>query len=209
MKKWSLILLVLLPIFFHDLAQADVLCNRCSCDYYQLYSEICSGVNFLQTKTKDDIKLIYDPGYIVEVCIGIHACYDLRLEAEFAYRRNSLNKVNFFGQDFPRHGYFESFSYMGNVLWDIPWVWDIPWECVLQPYIGGGIGYDFQQTLTRGFGLSDKVNKKDFAWQVIAGLKYVLPCSLDISLEYKFHQGGFRYIYCHSLGLCLTYEFGL
>jgi len=201
MKKWSLFLIVLLPIFFHEVAEANVLCNNYSCN--QLYAEIGIGVNFLQTETKHDIKPIYDPGYIVEASIGIHECYGLRLEAEFAYRRNSLNKVHFFGQNFRRDGHFESFSYMGNVLWDVPWT------CVLKPYVGGGIGYDFQQTLTRGSGLSAKENKKDFAWQVIAGLQYDLPCSLDISLEYKFHQGGFSNIFCHSLALCLTYDFNL
>jgi opacity protein-like surface antigen len=201
MQKWSFFLIFLLPFFFHDV-QANVSCNRCSCNYYPLYGEIYGGINFLQTKTKNDLKPIYDPGYILSGSIGIHECYGLRLEAEFAYRRNSLNKVHFFGRNFRRHGHFEAFSYMGNVLWTIPW------KCVLQPYLGTGIGYDFQHTLTRGFGLSVRENKKDLAWQVLAGLKYELPC-LDISLEYKFHQGGFSYIYCHSLGLCLTYEFSL
>lgn len=200
MKKWGCCLIGLLSFFFHDMAQANILFGD---DYYPLYGEICGGVNFLQTETKNNIKPIYNPGYIVEGSIGIHECYGLRLEAQFAYRRNSLNRVHFFGRSFHRDGHFESFSYMGNVLWDIPW------KYVLQPYIGGGIGYDFQQILTRGFGLSVKENKKDFSWQMMAGLKYEVPCSLDISLEYTFHQGSFSYIHSHSLGLCLTYEFGL
>jgi opacity protein-like surface antigen len=192
MKKWSLFFIFLLPVFFHGPAQA-----------YVPYGELCGGVNFLQTKTRHDIKLIENPGYIIGASIGIHACYGLRLEAEFAYRKNFLNKIRFLGLNFRRNGHFESFSYMGNMLWDFPL------KCIFRPYIGGGIGYDFQQSVTRSVGLDGKKNKKDFAWQVMAGLKYEFLFLLNISLEYKYHQGCFSHINCHSLGLCLTGEFGL
>lgn len=194
MKTWRIFLIFLLPMF----AEANFIChNEC----YPFYGEIFGGVNFLQTSKKNDIRLDYDPGYIVGGSIGSRQCYGLRLEGEFAYRRNSLNKAHFFGESYHRSGYFESYSLMGNVLWDIPW------RCVVQPYIGGGIGYDFQKTHTHAYGISLNERKKHFAWQFLAGLNYTLPCCLDVFLEYKFHQGGFKHIYCHSLGLGCTYEF--
>lgn len=169
---------------------------------YPVYCQVLGGVNFLQTKERDDIKPQYDPGFFVAGSIGYRS-FGWQMEVECAYRNNKLNKVEFFGESFKRNGHFHSLSLMGNL------VWDIPLPLFLQPYMGGGIGYDEQQTLTRGFGFSVKENKKHFAWQLIGGVKYALPCELDVFLEYRFHQGGFSHIHCHTLDLGLSYQFGV
>lgn len=61
---------------------------------------------------------------------------------------------------------------MANLLWDLPLA---NWGCEfwkIRPFIGGGIGYDFQQIHAHNAGFTFKKSKKNFAWQVIAGLGY-------------------------------------
>ena len=99
---------------------------------------------------------------------------------------------------------------MGNLIWDLPlasWVGCGCWG--IQPFIGGGAGYDVQQVHGHDEFLVFSENKKHFAWQVIAGLGYPIFCNTDVSIEYKFHKGGFNHLYNHSLGVGLTYKFNL
>lgn len=186
-------------------------CDDPCCDVpSNFYAEIFGGANFLQTETKCGIKSDYDTGYIVSGSLGYFWHYGLRLEAEYAYRRNSYRKVHFFGRGFGVHGHFQSSSYMANLLWDVPL---LSCRCInlgnVQPFTGAGIGYDFQQIHGGRTGLNFKESKKHFAWQVIAGLEYPLFCNTDISIEYKFHKGGFNHIYSHSIGAGIKYKFGL
>lgn len=172
------------------------------------YAEIFSGANFLQTEKSGGIKSTYKPGYIVSGSLGYQWCNGLRLEAEYAFRRNSIRKVHFFGRSFTLSGHFQSSSYMANALWDLPLS---SWGCEcwnIHPFIGGGIGYDFQQVHAKNGGLILNQHKKNFAWQIIAGLGYPIFCHADLSLEYKFHKGGFKHLYNHSIGLGLLYRFG-
>ena len=198
-------------LYFSSNAQTEVYSDCCfeSClDSNAFYAEIFGGANFLETEKSGGIKYDYQTGYIVSGSLGYRVCYGLRLEAEYAYRRNLLRKVNFFGRSFSMHGHFQSSSYMANLLWDLPLS---RWGCEfwkIRPFIGGGIGYDFQQIKAHHAGFTYKDSKKHFAWQVMAGLGYPLFCNTDISLEYKYHQAGFTHIHNHSLGVGLTYKFG-
>jgi opacity protein-like surface antigen len=206
MKK----IIALLTIVFLLTKLSSIYAEEFDCCFEEsppFYIEVLGGANFLQSEKSGGIKSDYRTGYIVSGSLGYRWCYGIRLEAEYAYRRNSLNKIRFFGRSFNTHGRFQSSSYMANVLWDLPFAY---WGCQLwsiQPFVGAGIGYDFQQINARNSGLSYKESKKDFSWQVIAGLAYPLFCQTDVSLEYKFHQGGFTNIYNHSLGIGLTYKF--
>lgn len=189
MRKCILIVILLLSNFFNAEVEAQ-----------DIYGEVFGGGNFLQTKKRDDIKPKYSLGYILGGSIGYRTCYGLSLEVECAYRKNSFHKVHFFDRSFSRDGHFRSFSVMGNGILEVPLIW-------FPLYIGGGIGYDFQQIHPRDL-FSVKEDRQHFAWQLIAGLNYpIIPFLLDVVLEYKFHQGGFRYINCHSLAFILNYEF--
>jgi len=191
-----------------DLQACDNDFSKGSGDSNSFYAEIFGGANFLQTEKRGGIKSYYRTDYLTSGSLGYRWCYGLRLEAEYAYRRNTLHKEHFFGRSFGVHGHFQSSSYMANVLWDLPLsklgcgFWKI------KPFIGGGIGYDYQQIRTRIFGLNFRENKKHFAWQVITGVGYPIFCHTDLSLEYKYHKGGFKHIHNHSVGLGLTYKFG-
>jgi opacity protein-like surface antigen len=184
-------------------------CGREACVDSPFYVEAFGGANFLQTDQRHGIKSDYQTGYLFSGSLAYRWCYGLRLEAEYAYRRNTLKKIHFFGRSFRTHGHFQSSSYMANLLWDLPLsscgcdLWKI------RPFIGAGIGYGLQQLSSHNSAfVFTKMKKKHVAWQLIAGLSYPLFCHTDISIEYKFHKGGFSHIYNHSVGLGLTYNFG-
>ena len=133
--------------------------------------------------------------------------YGLRLEAEYAFRRNAIKKIDFFVEGSSKHGHFQTSSYMANLLWDLPLS---SWGCAfwnIQPFIGAGIGYDFQQMHSSNSRIIFNQKWNHFSWQVMAGLAYPIFCNTEITLEYKFHQGG-RHFYNHSIGIGLVYKFG-
>lgn len=172
-----------------------------------LYFEILGGANFLQTQTSDGVLANFKTGYIVSGALGLKACYGWRGEFEYAFRKNSLKSLHFFGRTFPVSGHFQSSSYMANLLWDLPLdSWGCPTFC-LRPFLGAGIGYDYQMISGGNDAMTYKQHKKGFAWQVMAGIGYSIFCQLDLSLEYKFHQGALKHLYNHDLGLGLTYSY--
>jgi len=172
------------------------------------YINVLGGANFLQTEIEEGVRTDYRTGYIVSTSVGYEWCYGLRLEAEYAFRRNTIKDLHFFGRSFPADGRFQSSSYMGNLLWDLPLsylgcdCWDI------HPFIGGGIGYDFQLIGGSIGGFDFREKSKHFSWQVMAGLAYPIFCNLDLMVEYTFHKGGLNHLYNHSIGAGLTYRFG-
>lgn len=211
MKKIVVPLMAMLSLCIVPHAQAndyewndDQLCCK---EANNFYAKIFSGPNFLQTRTDGGIKTHYKTGYIVGGSLGYLFCNGMRVEAEYAFRRNSINKVHFFRRDFGMPGHFQSSSYMANLLWEPP-LSNWGFECWnFHPYIGGGIGYDFQQIHGRHQGLVFNERNGDFAWQLIAGVGFPIFCNADFSLDYKFHQGGFKEIYSHSLEVGLAYRF--
>lgn len=214
MKK--LIPLLLLSFLFATHVQAEECCDEYfSCyensdwmDETNFYGKIFGGANFLQKSRRSEIKSTFKTGYIVAGALGVRSCYGLRLEAEYAYRRNTLKKIHFSGRPFSMHGHFQTSSYMANLLWDLPLC---SWGCAfwdIQPFIGAGLGYDFQRIHSSNsrFVYSQKWNH--FSWQLMAGVAYPIFCNTELTLEYKFHQGGCHF-YNHSIGVGLVYQFGL
>lgn len=212
------LLRLLMPLLFLMVtdAQAQEQCDEeGSCSYEErscvdgtnFYAKILSGANFLQNTALDGNKSIYQTGYIIAGSLGYCWRYGLRLEAEYAFRRNAIRKIHFFGEGFSRHGHFQASSYMANLLWDLPLS---SWECVFwntQPFIGAGIGYDFQQMHSSNSHIVFSQKWNHFSWQVMAGLAYPIFCNTEIAVEYKFHQGGCHF-YNHSVGIGLLYKFG-
>lgn len=203
-KKTALLMMMML--FWYSATQADYCFEECNKNFY---AEIFGGANFLQTTKKDWIKADYNTGFIVSGSVGYQWNNGLRLEAEYAYRRNCLRRGHFFHRSFRLCGHFQSSSYMANLLWAPPLS---SWGCYfwkINPFVGGGIGYDFQQVHGGNGRICFKEDKRKFAWQILAGLGYPIFCNTDLSVEYKFHHGGFKNIYIHSIGAGLTYSFGL
>jgi opacity protein-like surface antigen len=207
--KIRIALLVTLSFFCFSTARAEF-CNDSFCDGNKIYAKVFGGANFLQTKKRDWIKTDYNTGYIVSGSIGYYWRYGFHLEAEYAYRRNCLRRGHFFDRSFKLSGHFQSSSYMANLIWDLPISRLSCCRCwKIYPIVGGGVGYDFQQIRSENRKIVVRRNSKRFAWQIIAGLGYPIFCNTDLSLEYRFHKGGFKHIYSHSVGVGLTYSFGL
>ncbi len=215
MKKNILAFLMSLLLFTVADAQAqawyynDSCCyaDNCCVDKTNFYAKFFGGDNFLQSTSIDDNEASYQTGYVVAGSLGYCWHYGLRLEAEYAYRRNAIDKIHFYGEGSSTRGHFQASSYMANLLWDLPLS---SWGCAfwnIQPYFGAGIGYDFQQLHSSNSRvvLSQKWNH--FSWQAMAGFAYPIFCNTEIALEYKFHQGG-HHFYNNSVGVGLTYKFG-
>jgi opacity protein-like surface antigen len=180
--------------------------NCCKLDNV-FYTEVFGGGNFLQTTPYGNVDSKYKPGYTVSGSFGYLWRYGLQIEGEYSFRRNNLNKIRLFGRNFRINGPCSSSSYMLNLLWSPP-LWQ--WGCRLwniHPFIGGGVGYDHQQMRADSETVHDNNHKNGFAWQILAGLAYPFNSSLDLSLDYKFHQGPLKHLINHSLGLGLTYKF--
>lgn len=190
MKKSILVFLVPFLLFMAADAQAQDT---------NFYAKIFSGANFLQNRNATT----YKSGYILAGSLGYCWNCGFCLEAEYAYRRNGINKIHFFSEGSSKHGHVQTSSYMANILWNVPFA-----SCRnLQPLIGAGIGYDFQQMHSSNSRIVFNQKWHQFSWQLMAGLAYSIFCNTDITLEYKFHQGGCRF-YNHSIGAGLAYYFG-
>ena len=61
-------------------------------------------------------------GILLPVRWVIVGAYGLRLEAEYAFRRNAIRKIHFFAEGSSKHGHFQTSSYMANLLWDLPYL---------------------------------------------------------------------------------------
>jgi len=192
-------------LLFYSSVQANCDDDCTFTDENEFYVKVFGGANFIPNRTNGAVSNRYKTGYIVSGSLGYTWRYGLGLEAEYAFRRNSLKNIHFFGRTFSIDGHFQSSSYMANVLWHLPLE---NWGCYLwqlRPYIGGGIGVDVQQIHAKDLDFGFRDNKKGFAWQLMAGLEYPIFCNLNISLEYKFHKGPFSHIDNHSVGIGLSY----
>lgn len=210
MKKNILQLLTSLLFFMAVDAQAQESCccdDRYCVDGTNFYAKILGGANFLQDIASEGNESTYQPGYIISGSLGYYWRYGLRLEAEYAFRRNAISKIHFFGEGSSTNGHFQTSSYMANVLWDMPFaLWDSAlWN--FHPFIGAGIGYDSQQMHSSNSLIIFHQKWNHFAWQVMAGLVYPLFCNTEVTVEYKFHQGG-SHFNNHSVGVGLVYKFG-
>jgi len=207
------ILLLLLPLLFFtadaDAQEADFqdsLCCDCV-DETSFYGKFFGGANFLQKTRLNGNTAKYHTGYMIAGSFGYCWRYGLRLEAEYAYRRNAISKINFFGQGSSKHGHFQTSSYMTNLFFDFPLS---SWGCSfynIQPFVGAGIGYDLQQIHSSNSRIVFNQKWKHFSWQLMAGFAYPIFCNTEMTFEYIFHQGK-SHLNNHSIGVALAYKFG-
>lgn len=214
MKKNILLLLMPLLAFIAADARAQECCaedlsyeeNSCCYDEANFYAKVFGGANFLQNVKVAGNKPTYETGYVIAGSLGYRWCNGLRLEAEYAFRRNAIKKIDFCAEGSAKHGHCQASSYMGNLFWDLPLsagrcaLWNV------QPFIGAGLGYDFQQMHSSNSRVVLNQKRNHFSWQLMAGLTCPLFCNTEISLEYIFHQGG-SHFNNHSIGLGLVYKF--
>lgn len=209
--KKNIPLLLTLLLFYMDAdvhAQEWWTQDSCVVDEKNFYVKISTGANFLQNITIDRNKSTYQTGYLISSYLGYCWHYGIRIEGEYAYRRNALRKIHFFGEESSKHGHFQTSSWMANLLWDLPLS---SWGCAfwnIQPFIGAGVGYDVQRMHASNPRIVFNQRWNRFSWQLMTGLNYPIFCNTDLSLEYKFHQGSCHF-YNHSVGFGVRVKFGL
>jgi opacity protein-like surface antigen len=207
-KNIPLLISLLFLITANAQAQERSTTDKCCIDALNFYAKIFGGANFLQNTSINENKATYRAGYIFAGSLGYSwRYYGLRFEGEYAFRRNATSKIRFFTQGSSKHGHFQTSSYMANLLWDLPLC---SWGCSfwkIQPFIGAGIGCDFQQMHASNSRIVFNQHWHHLSWQAMAGLAYPIFRHTEITLEYKFHQGG-SHFYNNSVGVGLVYKFG-
>jgi opacity protein-like surface antigen len=182
--------------------------DTCWMDMTNVYAKVFGGANFLQNTTISGNKSEYDPGYVFAGSLGYCWRNGLHVEGEYAFRRNAISKIHFTSQGFSKDGHFQTSSYMANLLWYLPlcsWGYK-SWH--IRPLFGAGIGYDSQKMHASNSRVVFNEKWNHFAWQLMAGLAFPLSYRTELTLEYKFHQGG-SHFFNTAVGLGLTYKFGL
>lgn len=180
--------------------------DDCCVDRPNIYAKAFGGANFLQTTTISGNEAKYRVGYIFAGSLGYAWHHGLHIEAEYAYRRNAISKINFFSEGSSSDGHFQTSSYMGNLLWYLPLC---SWGCSfwnIRPLFGAGAGCDFQCMHASNSRIVFNQKWHHFSWQLMAGLAFPIFCNTEFTLEYKFHQGG-SHFNNHAVGVGLTYKF--
>jgi outer membrane protein OmpA-like peptidoglycan-associated protein len=166
----------------------------------------------------------YDDGIVAEAHLGFAFDTGLRLEGEFAYRYNGVDKVSPYAG--AGRGSMRDYAIMGNLLYDLPV--DLPFR----PYVGFGVGAaDYTPYHIRGDGMPYfasgpgsgtaypvYVGGPDawgFAWQAIGGVAYDMTDNIALTLEYRYfervddHPPAVRNDYeAHSVLVGVRYTFG-
>lgn len=151
-----------------------------------VYGKIFGGVGFEQShEINGEIfgtgigagELETDTGYTFGGAIGYQVTDFLGVEAEVAYRSNSIDSGVINGAAFTVNDEdLESLSFIGNVVYTAPEFYNF------QPYIGGGAG-------TARIGFSDGAsgaNEYVFAYQGFAGVKRQITSNLAAGVEYRY-----------------------
>jgi opacity protein-like surface antigen len=200
MKKHILPVFILFLMAINAHAQGWLKSDPCCVDVANFYTKIYSGADSLQNTSIGKNKSRFKPGYVIGGSLGCRWSNDLSLEFEYAFRRNDIREMHFFGQGFGNHGHFQTSSYMANLYWGLPISC-----CSIKPFMGLGVGYDSQQLRSSNSRIIFRQNWNHFSWQAIAGLSLPIFCNTEMSVEYKFHQGGCKF-YNHSVGIGLIYH---
>ena len=195
-----------------------------------LYIGAGAGVNHRLDAKDNDIRIQHEnPGYVGVLSVGYGFGNGFRLEVEGSARSNEGRRVRGTGFTGNLEGESRTYAAMFNVLYELPL--SIPFG---RPYIGGGIGYAFQDTDINGntgpgnrgpgrFRIEDQSG--NFAYQGIAGIAIPIASvpGLSLTAEYRFfgtlaqdqratHAGrGIQYDYenmNHSILAGLRYSFG-
>ncbi len=140
------------------------------------------GANFMQKQKHEDFRFKPKTGYVAGASVGYRFADIARVEAEFAYRNNSVD--NGHGNKIKQRN--ETYSYMANAYYDL----DL--GCDFTPYIGGGVGYAQNRqragsSIAKGWEITK--NTEGFAYQGIAGVSYDISSLCEkasVGLEYRY-----------------------
>jgi len=153
-------------------------CNRAD-RWTNVYVGVEGGFNWIVGHEVEGYIPSAEMGYCVGGLVGYQFPKGVSVEAEIAYRNNAINYVDFFGLHIGADHHVWNVSYMGNVLYEIPyWCW--------KPFVGAGLGYSTQHAIATDFALPTDKDFDNFTYQLFVGFDYNVWRGLDIGLEYKY-----------------------
>jgi opacity protein-like surface antigen len=172
------------------------------------YIDLEGGLSFFDLKHETKT----DPGYFIGGIFGCPLPYHFRIETEVVYQRARIKsikeegiKLNHLG------GHLSSWSFMTNILYDFNF------NCIVKPFIGGGIGYAqseecwfYHRSVKHSNFYFEEIHKHQhkmngFAWQLIAGIAYPICNYLEADIDYTLEKEKIGSI--HKIGFSLAYLF--
>ncbi len=136
------------------------------------------------TVTNETLELEYDFGFAGGIAIGYGFNDTFRLEGEFFYATNDLDKITLNGVSLAMDGETSLMAFLLNVYVDFANDSDFT------PFITAGVGYaeyEMDDFTITGSGITP-VSDDDgvFAGQVGAGIGYALSDTVMVDLKYRF-----------------------
>lgn len=119
----------------------------------------------------------FDAGYNVGARAGVK-WGDWRFEGEYSHRSNTGNGTSL-GTRLDAD--FSTDSFMANAIYDFNMGW------LVTPHIGMGIGgADATRTISTTFGELSRSSDFVFAYQAIAGIRYMISPQFALDLDYRY-----------------------
>ena len=150
-------------------------------------TSIANPVGFENRNEGRSGKIDFNSSYAGSTAVGYGFGDGFRVELNADFYRNTAHKFKYNGLgDVLANGGLNTYGPMVNALYDI----DV--GLPIFPYVGAGVGYQWQKFVTPVKSAADGVGgtRGSFAYNVIAGVAYPLPWVPGLSLtgEYKFTQ---------------------
>lgn len=138
------------------------------------YVSLHGGANWSDTVSAPGVE--DETGFAIGAAVGmpVKSVPGLRLEGEVSYRNNEVDVFKFITAD------HESFTIMGNVVYDLP-VHLGP----VQPYVLGGVGYG-QSTATFENVALLKLESSGLAYQLGAGAEVDIADGIRAGIGYRY-----------------------
>jgi opacity protein-like surface antigen len=152
------------------------------------YAGLSAGGNAMQDETaitafSGTISTSFDTGWALSAQVGYRFENGFRTELEFAYRKNDVDSVDYFGPVTDASGDVSQTSLIANVLYDIHLTDDLSLS------LGAGAGLAGASINVEGLGGPLVVDKGDgwgFAWQLIGGVNWSLSPDTELYAEYHY-----------------------
>ena len=173
-----------------------------------IYVKGFGGVNLLHNPKWHHAKYRTNTGFVAGAALGYHF-RPLKVEGEFSYRRNDVNRLTIEALNIDASGHIEQWCGLGNVLLEVPL------GSCFAPYIGVGAGYRHSKPGVNFDERSD-ISVQSFidsadewgVYQAIAGFNFAVSNCIRVAVDYRYLDGWSR-TDCqnHTVALNATFQF--
>lgn len=175
------------------------------------YARAMGGLSFEESlpiydESLDDfIECNMKTGGFGSVAAGMEVRPNVKIELEYAYRRNAIKSFSYWNQSIATKaigvsGNLTTHAYMVNALFELPINF-----CVT-PYAGFGLGYSNSKLKARSSQGRDSATESGMAFQFLGGVSYPLTDCLDAMAEYRYFFARHDVEY-HAVACGLGYRF--